>query len=304
MALEVGNVGSTVVPVDDDKVNGAARASGHEVSEPRQTHWGAAVGDGGSTELDLTGIGLDVLHVSGSGVRGGQVRLGGHVGLIEGENVSGASSNCGDDVGLPDGSMDSAGTPQHRSVVEAGGAQAGNGAVPVVGPSDGGVALEGDRVQDIAVSDSALPSSSCSGSDSGRSTGDWHGNRSRGCGSRSDNDDGGSRGRGGCNDDGGGRSRSGCDNDGGSGSRGRCHDGGGSRGRRSDDSISGSLRSAGPMPSVAAPIDVGDRSSEGDRSQERADGHLEEGRHDSSKCSEEAEMRYVCDFAKKMLSSG
>ena len=84
--LEVIDVGRTVVPVDVDKIDGAAGASGQEGRQPVDAHERAGastVGDGGRAELGLACEGVHVLLVTGSGGRGGEIGLCAEVGLIE-----------------------------------------------------------------------------------------------------------------------------------------------------------------------------------------------------------------------------
>jgi hypothetical protein len=66
--LKIGCAGEFVgVPVNVDKVDGAAGAVAHEVLEVGEACGGAGVGDGGGSEECLTGEGLHVLLVGADG---------------------------------------------------------------------------------------------------------------------------------------------------------------------------------------------------------------------------------------------
>lgn len=125
------------VPVEVDKVNGAAAATvRQEGREPVQTEASiGAGGDGGSTNLDLALVLGEVLGVLGGSGSSIQVSLAGIVALVEAEkSLDAVGDGAGSSV-VPGGVVVGR-TPEHGNVVDIGG-QATVGEAPVVAPAKG-----------------------------------------------------------------------------------------------------------------------------------------------------------------------
>lgn len=100
--------------MDRDEIDGAGRTSDEELFEPDE----AAVGDGRGGELGTAGEGLQVGLMAGGGGGGAEVRLGGEVGLVEGEEVLGAGGDGGGSGALPVVGVLGLRAPEHGYVLE------------------------------------------------------------------------------------------------------------------------------------------------------------------------------------------